>query len=120
MPHDHDHDHDYDYYISWIYRTYKRCVTKIIQQDICVPLRYLADISFLRYTAAAIYRSCDIPLQRYIVLAIYHCSDISFLRYITAAIYLSFDISLQRYIVQHTTDSLQYFALATYHHNDIL
>ena len=62
--------------ISWMYRTYKRCVASIIQQDICVPLRYLADISFLRYTAAVIYRSCDISLQQYIFLTIYRYSDI--------------------------------------------
>ena len=40
--------------MSAIYRTYKRCVAMIIRRDIS------ADISFLRYIAAVIYRSCDI------------------------------------------------------------
>ena len=46
--------------ISAIYRTYKRCVATIVRWDIGASLRYLVDISFLRYIAAVIYRSCDL------------------------------------------------------------
>ena len=74
--------------ISAIYRIYKQCVATIIQRDIGASLRYLADISFLRYIAAVIYRSCDISPQRYIVL---HATDS--LRYIALTRYRHSDIS---------------------------
>ena len=57
---------------SAIYRTYKRCVATIIRRDIGASLRYLADISFLRYVAAAIYRTA-----RDGFITIYRSSEIS-------------------------------------------
>ena len=74
--------------ISAIYRTYKRCVATITRRDIGACLRYIADISFLRYIAAVIYRSCEISPQRYIV----QHATVS-LRYIALARYRYNDIS---------------------------
>ena len=65
--------------ISAIYHTYKRRVAKIIQQDIGAPLRYLADISFLRYISTAlniVQRATD-SLRYKFSPAAYRYSDIS-------------------------------------------
>ena len=64
----------------YIAQSYKRRIAMIIQRDIGAPLRYLAEISFLRLISTAIYMYHtvrngflrSISVQRHIAITIYH------------------------------------------------